>query len=283
MSQWGAYGFASRGWTYDRILAHYYRGTTLGAAPVARVRVLLGEGRASVRVVVARPVRACAPPAGRRSSSSRRPTRSGRACACRAGRGRRWPGRSLFAPGAEPLLARRQALPRPARGRRRGREAPRRQRRRARGLPRRRRPGRGPVGLAGRGAEGAGRRRALVRARRLAAPGPSTSTPTCAARSTAASAPRSRRRPPRSARRRARSLLYAGKVAQTFFFSTSGGRTASAADTWSGRAGAVPRLGRRPVRRRLAAPRWGPVAFTGARAREEARREGDARSTCARR
>ena len=50
MSQWGAFGFASRGWTYDRILAHYYRGTTMGAAPVSRVRVLLGEGRASVRV-----------------------------------------------------------------------------------------------------------------------------------------------------------------------------------------------------------------------------------------
>ncbi len=36
LSQWGAYGFASRGWTYDRILAHYYRGTTLGPAPVAQ-------------------------------------------------------------------------------------------------------------------------------------------------------------------------------------------------------------------------------------------------------
>src|SRR5918995_1765273 len=50
MSQWGAYGFAVRGWTYDRILAHYYRGTVLDRAPVARVRVLLAEGRKTLTV-----------------------------------------------------------------------------------------------------------------------------------------------------------------------------------------------------------------------------------------
>jgi stage II sporulation protein D len=41
MSQWGAYGYAKHGWTYDRILAHYYTGTTLGQAKVATVRVQL--------------------------------------------------------------------------------------------------------------------------------------------------------------------------------------------------------------------------------------------------
>jgi stage II sporulation protein D len=45
LSQWGAYGYAKHGWTYDRILAHYYSGTTLGPAPVATVRVLLGQGK----------------------------------------------------------------------------------------------------------------------------------------------------------------------------------------------------------------------------------------------
>src|SRR5215218_2774140 len=50
MSQWGAYGFAQRGTSYDRILAHYYRGTALGRAPLARVRVLLGEGKKAVAV-----------------------------------------------------------------------------------------------------------------------------------------------------------------------------------------------------------------------------------------
>ena len=45
MSQWGAYGYAKHGWTYDRILAHYYSGTTLGPAPVSTVRVLLAQSK----------------------------------------------------------------------------------------------------------------------------------------------------------------------------------------------------------------------------------------------
>jgi stage II sporulation protein D len=57
LSQWGAYGFAQRGVGYQRILAHYYRGTVLGRAPVARVRVLLAEGRQSVAIASAAPFR----------------------------------------------------------------------------------------------------------------------------------------------------------------------------------------------------------------------------------
>ncbi len=45
MSQWGAYGYAKHGWSYDRILAHYYTGTTLGPAPVTTVRVLLASAK----------------------------------------------------------------------------------------------------------------------------------------------------------------------------------------------------------------------------------------------
>jgi stage II sporulation protein D len=45
LAQWGTYGYAKHGWTYDAILAHYYSGTTLGAAPVSTVRVLLASGR----------------------------------------------------------------------------------------------------------------------------------------------------------------------------------------------------------------------------------------------
>jgi SpoIID/LytB domain protein len=41
MSQWGAYGYAKAGSTYRQILAHYYTGTSIGPAPVRRVRVLL--------------------------------------------------------------------------------------------------------------------------------------------------------------------------------------------------------------------------------------------------
>ena len=50
MSQYGALGFANEGWTYDRILGHYYVGAQLGPAPVARVRVLVAEERAGVKV-----------------------------------------------------------------------------------------------------------------------------------------------------------------------------------------------------------------------------------------
>ena len=57
LSQWGAYGFAQRGTGYERILAHYYRGTILARAPVARVRVLLDDGRRSVAIKSAAPFR----------------------------------------------------------------------------------------------------------------------------------------------------------------------------------------------------------------------------------
>lgn len=41
MSQWGAYGYALHGWSYSRILEHYYQGTTIGTVPSPVVRVLL--------------------------------------------------------------------------------------------------------------------------------------------------------------------------------------------------------------------------------------------------
>ena len=54
LSQLGAYGFAKHGWSYDRILAHYYSGTTLGPAKVSTVRVLLAaEKKTSLNSIVA--------------------------------------------------------------------------------------------------------------------------------------------------------------------------------------------------------------------------------------
>ncbi len=53
MSQYGAYGFALQGWTYDRILAHYYRGTQVGSASPRQVRVLLATGRPALTVSAA--------------------------------------------------------------------------------------------------------------------------------------------------------------------------------------------------------------------------------------
>ena len=50
MSQYGAYGLAQHGYTFRRILAHYYRGTQLTAAPSRPVRVLLQASRSRVRL-----------------------------------------------------------------------------------------------------------------------------------------------------------------------------------------------------------------------------------------
>src|SRR3989337_982225 len=50
MSQFGAYGMAKAGRTYDEILAHYYMGTTLGRGAGKVVRVLLTEGRKALAV-----------------------------------------------------------------------------------------------------------------------------------------------------------------------------------------------------------------------------------------
>jgi stage II sporulation protein D len=53
MSQWGAYGQAKAGRDYQQILEHYYRGTELGSAPaqlLEKVRVLVGPSLANVSV-----------------------------------------------------------------------------------------------------------------------------------------------------------------------------------------------------------------------------------------
>lgn len=50
MSQYGAYGQAQAGRTYDQILGHYYTGTEIGRAGRKEVRVLLAEGRRAVSV-----------------------------------------------------------------------------------------------------------------------------------------------------------------------------------------------------------------------------------------
>jgi stage II sporulation protein D len=61
MSQWGAHGFARRGTSYDRILAHYYRGTTIEKAPVTKVRVLLASGKPKLTISSDAPFRARQP------------------------------------------------------------------------------------------------------------------------------------------------------------------------------------------------------------------------------
>jgi SpoIID/LytB domain protein len=53
MAQWGAYGYAKHGVMYDKILAHYYPGTALRPAPATTLNVLLVDGAA--RMVVSSP------------------------------------------------------------------------------------------------------------------------------------------------------------------------------------------------------------------------------------
>src|SRR5882724_3929491 len=48
MSQYGAYGYAKHGFSYDAILTHYYTGTTIGPTPDQTVRVLLRDDARSV-------------------------------------------------------------------------------------------------------------------------------------------------------------------------------------------------------------------------------------------
>ena len=50
MGQYGAYGYAKHGLGYRSILAHYYPGTTIGTAPVRRVRVLLAQGKTKLTI-----------------------------------------------------------------------------------------------------------------------------------------------------------------------------------------------------------------------------------------
>jgi len=50
LSQYGAYGYAQKGVLYDSIVLHYFPGTELGAAPISRVRVLLTSGIAKLDI-----------------------------------------------------------------------------------------------------------------------------------------------------------------------------------------------------------------------------------------
>jgi stage II sporulation protein D len=53
MSQYGAYGYAQKGVGYAKIVLHYFPGTELGQAPVSKVRVLLTSGAATLPIASA--------------------------------------------------------------------------------------------------------------------------------------------------------------------------------------------------------------------------------------
>jgi stage II sporulation protein D len=55
MGQWGAQGYALQGYTYDQILAAYYPGTTPGQTSATSIRVLLASGKKSLTISSGRP------------------------------------------------------------------------------------------------------------------------------------------------------------------------------------------------------------------------------------
>src|SRR6266496_4089335 len=57
LNQWGAEGYARHGWSYKRILGHYYPHTRIEVARRGDVRVLLLEGQAKVRISSPKPYR----------------------------------------------------------------------------------------------------------------------------------------------------------------------------------------------------------------------------------
>jgi stage II sporulation protein D len=57
MGQWGAYGYALHGWSYTQILRHYYRGTTIATGPSPTVRILLLDQTRGVTLDSASPWR----------------------------------------------------------------------------------------------------------------------------------------------------------------------------------------------------------------------------------
>jgi stage II sporulation protein D len=50
MSQWGAYGYAKHGWSYQAILEHYYTGISFSKVADSPIRVRLRSGLSSVKV-----------------------------------------------------------------------------------------------------------------------------------------------------------------------------------------------------------------------------------------
>lgn len=101
MSQYGAQGYALRGSTYAKILAHYYPGTQLGTRS-ATVRVLLASSRASLTIGSAAPFKAGA---ATLSAGTWTVTvaAGGKLKLVKGAVTRRAAGRTTFKPGAEPL------------------------------------------------------------------------------------------------------------------------------------------------------------------------------------
>jgi stage II sporulation protein D len=263
LSQYGAYGYAQKGVGYAKIVLHYFAGTELGAAPVSRVRVLLASGAKTLKIASAADFRVRDATGGLHTvaAGSYTLTTALKLKVDDEPAARTLPGPLVFLPGASPLQLRRLYR------------------------------GSIQVDVAG------GRLRAvnLVNLEQylygvVPSEMPHTWHPEAlkaqavVARSYALATRRSgafdlypdtrsqvylgieHEKPSTNAAVDATAgkvVLYEGEVAKTFFFSTSGGRTASAEDVWGE---AVPYLVSVPDPYDSISPYhdWGPFAFTGA-------------------
>jgi len=262
LSQWGAYGWAQKGAGYAKIVLHYFPGTELGVAPVSRVRVLLTSGAKTLKLGSAQDFRVRDAAGAVHDVAAGTYTLTPALTLKVAGKTRALPGPLLFQPGAAPLTLKRRYR------------------------------GSIQIDVAG------GRLRAVNMVglehylygvvpsempytwlpEALKAQAVVARSYALATRKTGAFDlyPDTRsqvylgidhEKPTTNAAVDATAgkvVLYEGQVAKTFFFSTSGGRTASAEDIWGE---AVPYLVSVPDPHDSISPhhKWGPFPFTGAR------------------
>ena len=278
MSQYGAYGFAQHGSTYDQILRHYYTGTELGttdpAADGARAAAVHRDRELQRRATA--PARGGSSP-GRTYRVRRNGRRRSTCCRARRAADRdvhrrrcRSPARATSCGSAASAATAACSSSGPTRSAASTRSTRSRSRTTSRGVV----VARVAVVMAGRGAEGAGRRGAHLRDHHVARPARLRPV----RRHALAGLRRRRGRDARPRTRRSRAtrgqvVTYDGEPVVTYFFSTSGGRTENVENTFLG---AEPK----PWLKSVADPyddvspkhRWGPIRMTLAQAGGEAER-----------
>jgi stage II sporulation protein D len=264
MAQYGAYGYAKHGFGYRAILAHYYSGTTIGPSSVRKVRVLLAQKKAKLKIsstadftVTDATGEKHDVAAGAKTLDAKLKLKVDTAAKAKA-----LPGPLLFTPGAAPL-----ELGRPYRGQIQvtvtGGKL---QAVNVVGLE----PylqGVVPSEMPHTWAPEALKAQAVAARSYALANLKSGSfdlfpdTRSQVYRGVAGEAPETNAAVQATA---GQVVLYAGRVAKTFFFSTSGGRTMSAADAWGT---PIPYLVSVPDPYDTLSPYhdWGPFAFTAAK------------------
>ena len=103
LSQYGAQGFAQNGRTYDQILAHFYQGTTLGTRS-ATIRVRLAAGRSFVNLGSPATFKAGAANVGGGAAWRVTAPASGGLRLTRSGTTRNFPSPTTFRPGSASLV-----------------------------------------------------------------------------------------------------------------------------------------------------------------------------------